>query len=97
MDINNHARRWKILVGWLCLMDVGYMFVGITFWQRTEVHPLYCGLCNEMGLGVWIGLLIDMHSLVVVIWGIYLIHGFVSRRYYLLAMGGYDAEQRIME
>ena len=88
-DVNKHAKAYKRLVGLVCITDVTYMFLAVMFWQRTSTHPLYCGLCERLNLGAWIGFVIDMHCAFVILWGVNLIYAFVTRRYYLLALGGF--------
>lgn len=46
--------------------------------------------------GLWIGVIVDLHCIFVIFWGINLIHAFITRRYYLLALGGYENEVRML-
>jgi hypothetical protein len=51
----------------------------------------------QMGLGWWIGILLIVHEIFLIVWGITLINAYVTRRYYLLALGGFEVEQRLIE
>ena len=88
-DVNKHVVALKRVIGMICFSDVFYMFLSVMFWQKTDTHPLYCGLCSYLHFGVWVGILIDIHCVFIIFWGVSLIHAFITRRYYLLALGGY--------
>lgn len=95
IDINKHHilyRRVIILIG---LIDAGYLFENVMFWSRDESHPIYCVLCKQIGLGAWIGLLFVFHFLLIAAWFFTLINSYIQRRYYLLAIGGFEAEQQL--
>ena len=61
IDINKHHVAYRRLVIVICLVDLAYLLMCITFWQKTQLHPVYCVLCVEIGLGAWIGLLLIPH------------------------------------
>lgn len=54
-------------------------------------------LCGQLGLGVWVGVLFILHEVFVIGWAVTLVEAYISRRYYLLGLGGYEVEQRILE
>lgn len=89
IDINKHHVAYRRTVIMLCLLVVAYMFMCVTFWQKTDYHPVYCTLCTQVGLGSWVGLVLVLHCIFLIAWGISLIHAYVTRRYYLLALGGF--------
>lgn len=89
IDINKHYVAYRRTVIMLCMVIVAYMFMCVTFWQRTDYHPVYCALCTQAGMGSWIGLILFIHCVFLIGWGITLIHAYVTRRYYLLALGGF--------
>lgn len=89
IDINKHYVAYRRTVLFLCLVIVSYMFMCVTFWQRTDYHPVFCTLCSQMGLSSWIGLALFLHCIFLIGWGVTLIHSYVTRRYYLLALGGF--------
>lgn len=68
---------------------ISYLFLGIMFWQKASIHPIYCALCGEMGLPLIVGMAIDIHFIVVLFWFISLIQMYISRKYYLIALGGF--------
>lgn len=61
IDINKHHVAYRRIVIAICLVDVGYMFMCVTFWQKTQYHPVYCVLCLQNGFGLWVGLLLVLH------------------------------------
>lgn len=69
----------------------------VTFWQKSEYHPVYCLVCEQWGWGLWVGLGFVLHEVVLIGWAATLINGYVRRRYYLLALGGFEVEQRILQ
>lgn len=89
IDINKHHVAYRRIVIFMLLVTTGYMFLSVTFWQKSEWHPIYCALCMENKYGLWLGLLIDLHCIFLIGWGIVLIHTYITRRYYLLALGGF--------
>ena len=97
IDINKHFVLYRRLVLLICFIDGSYLFACIIFWQRTPTHPIYCGLHEYFGIGVWVGILLIIHFIFALGWAISLIQSYVSRRYYLLALGGFEVEQRILE
>ncbi len=96
IDINKHHVAFRRTVITICMVDMGYMLMTITFWQKSEDHPVYCVLCLQYGFGRWIGILLALHCIFLIGWAITLIQSYVNRRYYLLAIGGFEAEQRIL-
>ena len=97
IDVNKHYLLYRRLVILICLVDGTYMFSCVIFWQKTRMHPIYCTLCEEWGLGSWVGLVLIFHFIFCLAWAVSLIHSYVNRRYYLLALGGFEVEQRILE
>lgn len=51
---------------------------------------MYCTMCLYLGLPVLIGIVFIVHFIVTLMVLITVIHGYVSRKYYLLALGGFD-------
>lgn len=84
-------RKIIALIG---LVETSYLFASILFWGKSSLHPGYCALCVYYGLSITIGIAIDIHWFMTFMSFINLLHGFVTRRYYLLALGGYEVEQR---
>lgn len=97
IDINLHHVLYRRLTIGICLVDVGYMLTCITFFQKTQTHPIYCLLCLQMGITSWVGLVLVLHEVFVIGWAVTLINAYVTRRYYLLALGGFEVEQRLAE
>ncbi len=95
IDINKHYLLFRRLVIAICLVDGSYLFACVIFWQRTSAHPIYCGLHEYFGLGLWVGIILTMHFVFSLAWAISLIQSYINRRYYLLALGGFEVEQRI--
>ena len=89
-DVNRYLVSLKRMIGLICFIDTTYLFLAIMFWQKSDLHPIYCGLCEYFHMGTWIGLIIDFHCIFIIIWCMNLIHAFVTRRYYLLAIGGFE-------
>lgn len=45
IDINKHHVAYRRIVIGLGVVDGAYMFMCVTFWQKTQVHPVYCAVC----------------------------------------------------
>lgn len=45
IDINLHHVLYKRAVICIGLLDSGYMFMTVTFWERSKTHPFYCWAC----------------------------------------------------
>lgn len=97
IDINLHYVRYRRLVMLVCFVDAAYMFACVIFWQKTPAHPMYCALHQHFGLGMWVGLAMAFHFIFCLAWAVSLIQAYINRRYYLLALGGFEVEQRILE
>ena len=85
----------KKLIGIVCFVEVFYLLFVVVFWQKAHVHPLYCAMCEVYGYPLLIGIVFVFHFIVSAGYAISLIHLFITRKYYLIALGGFDVEQRI--
>ena len=85
----------KRLIGLVCFVEVAYLLLVVVFWERSNVHPLYCAMCEEYNWPYMIGIVFVFHFILSGGFVISLIHLFVSRKYYLIALGGFEVEQRI--
>ena len=85
----------KRLIGMVCFVEVFYMLLVVVFWQKSHVHPLYCAMCEEFGYPFVIGLVFLVHFIASAGFVVSLIHLFITRKYYLIALGGFDVEQRL--
>jgi hypothetical protein len=66
-----------------------YFFLVFVFWTRSSMHPLYCFLCLRIGFPLAIGLVIVIHFIVSLLLFVQLLHNYISRKYYLIALGGF--------
>lgn len=97
IDINKHFVLYRRLVMFIGFVDASYLFAAIIFWQKTSQHPMYCALHEYFGIGMWVGIILSFHFIFCLFWVISLIQSYINRRYYLLALGGFEVEQRILE
>lgn len=67
------------------------------FWVKNEIHPFYCFLCVELGLSSIVGLFLTVHFIVSLFMYIQFLYGYINRKYYLLALGGFEVERRMVE
>ena len=72
-----------------------YLLLVVVFWSKSHVHPLYCAMCEEYNWPFMIGIVFVFHFILSAGFVISLIHLFVTRKYYLIALGGFEVEQRI--
>lgn len=89
IDINKHHAAYRRIVLVICIVDIGYLVMSLSFWQKTAYHPVYCALCVQMGISAWIGIIFIFHVLFMIAWAITLMNAYITRRYYLLALGGF--------
>jgi hypothetical protein len=85
----------KKLIGIVCFVEVFYLLLVVVFWQKAHVHPLYCAMCEEYGYSFLIGIVFVFHFIGSGGFVINLIHLFITRKYYLIALGGFEVEQRM--
>lgn len=85
----------KRLIGLVCIVQIAYLFLVVVFWQRAHIHPLYCAMCEEYKWPYAIGILFIFHFILSAGCLISLIHLFVTRKYYLIALGGFEVQQRM--
>lgn len=77
IDINRHFVAYRRTVISICLTDMAYMLMCITFWQKTNEHPVYCLLCGQWRFGAWIGILLVLHCIFLIGWAVTLIQAYV--------------------
>ena len=80
-------KRFLVIVS---AIEISYFFLAFMFWTKFEVHPLYCFLCQKLGLPIVIGIAIMVHFVVSLLFFIHFLHGFIKRKYYLMALGGFE-------
>lgn len=73
IDINKHHMAFRRVITSICLLDMAYLMMAVTFWEKNPSHPIYCLLCVELGLSAWIGLLLILHEVFVIGWAVTLI------------------------
>lgn len=81
----------------ISIIEISYFFLTFMFWVKTEIHPFYCFLCLKLGLSSIIGLALTAHFIVSLFTYIQFLYGYINRKYYLLALGGYEVERRMIE
>lgn len=79
----------KRMIGLICFVEIVYMLLVVVFWQRSHVHPIYCAMCEEYQWPYTIGIVFIFHFILSAGFVISLIHLFVTRKYYLIALGGF--------
>ncbi len=95
IDVIRFDSILKKLVGIVCGVEIFYLLLVIIFWQKSSIHPIYCAVCGEFDWPFLVGILFAFHFIFSAGFLINLIHLFVTRKYYLIALGGFDVEQRI--
>ncbi len=94
-DVVLYQNLIKRLTTLLCVIQIVYLLLVIIFWQRSTWHPIYCAMCQEFHLPYLIGIGYVIHFVFTLGILVTLIHGFVTRKYYLIALGGFEVEQRL--
>lgn len=79
----------KRMIGLICFVEIVYMLLVVVFWQRSHAHPIYCAMCEEYQWPYTIGIVFIFHFILSAGFVISLIHLFVTRKYYLIALGGF--------
>ena len=95
IDVVLHQNLIKRLIVLLCVIEIVYLLLVIIFWQKSSLHPIYCAMCMELHLPYLIGIGYALHFVFTLGILVTLIHGFVTRKYYLIALGGFEVEQRL--
>jgi hypothetical protein len=70
-------------------VEIFYLLLVVVFWQKSHIHPLYCAVCQEYGYPFFIGIIFVFHFIGSAGFVISLIHLFITRKYYLIALGGF--------
>lgn len=89
IDVVKFDKTIKKLIGIICFIHTAYLLLVITFWSRSQLHPIYCAICGYFGLPFVIGILFIIHFILTAGIVISLIHLYVTRKYYLIALGGF--------
>ena len=89
VDVVKFDSSIKRLIGIICFIQIIYMFLVVVFWQKSHIHPIYCAVCEEFKWPFIIGIAFIIHFIISAGIAISLIHLFVSRKYYLIALGGF--------
>lgn len=78
------------------LILISYFFMAFMFWSRSNIHPFYCFLVTNLGLPVLLGAIFIIHFVATLLIFIHFLHGYITRKYYLIALGGFEVEQRLI-
>jgi|JI9StandDraft_1071089.scaffolds.fasta_scaffold581551_1 hypothetical protein len=70
--------------------------VAFVYWTKSDLHPVYCYLVNMLGMPSLLGIIFILHFIASLILYIQCLHEYITRKYYLLALGGFDVEQRLI-
>lgn len=76
-------------------IEILYFFVMFMFLVKTELHPIYCFLCIQLGISPLIGILLIAHFIVSLFMYVQFLYKYINRKYYLLALGGFEVEVRL--
>ena len=87
-------RRYLFIVS---AIEISYFFLAFMFWVRTELHPLYCFFCLKLGMSPAVGVVLFLHFVASLLVYIQFLYCYINRKYYLLALGGFEVEQRILK
>lgn len=74
----------------IAIVTFSYLFASIMYWGAKDIHPIYCALYEVFGLPFGIGIVICLHCAACICALAQLVHAFVTRRFYLLAIGGIE-------
>lgn len=97
IDIVKYDKSLKRYIGFAIGIEVSYFFLAFMFWTRAAIHPLYCYLCLDLGLPIYIGIAIVLHFIVSMLVFVQFLHRYITRKYYLIALGGFEVELRITQ
>jgi hypothetical protein len=67
------------------------------FWTKSPLHPLYCFVVGALGLPFPVGIIFTLHFISTLLLYIQFLYGFITRKYYLMALGGFHVEQRFIQ
>ena len=96
VDTVKYSPQIRRLVGVIIVIDLVYFFLAFTFWTKSEVHPLYCLLCHRLDFSPGIGALLLLHFIIALFFFIQLLYAYIKRKYYLISLGGFALEQRLL-
>lgn len=78
-------------------VEMSYFMLAFMFWAKSDMHPLYCFVVDTLNWPFPIGSLFLIQFIFSLLVFIQCLHGFITRKYYLLALGGYEVEQRLIQ
>lgn len=87
-------RRYLFIVS---VIEISYFFLAFMFWVKTELHPMYCFFCVKLGMSAVVGVVLILHFVASLLIYIQFLYCYINRKYYLLALGGFEVEQRIIQ
>ena len=96
VDTLKHEHLIRRFVGIVIIIDILYFFLAFTFWMKSEYHPLYCFLCHRIGLSPLIGVFLLIHFFIALAFFIQFLYAYIKRKYYLISLGGFTVEQRLL-
>jgi hypothetical protein len=89
IDVEKQDLKIKRLITLISIIQVFYLLLTVVFWQKTNYHPIYCALCIEYHLSLLVGIGLIIHFCITLGILVTLINAFISRKYYLIALGGF--------
>ena len=89
MDLLKYSRTVKRYIIAVAAIQISYFIMAFMYWTKSELHPFYNFVTQVLHLHVAVGTIFLIHFFVSLMFFIQLLHGYIARKYYLLALGGY--------
>lgn len=96
IDVVRYDIWIKRAIGLVSAIEVSYIMLAFLFWSKSTYHPFYCFHCEVLSLPFYTGLLFTLHFIATLFLFIQFLHDYITRKYYLLALGGFEVELRLI-
>lgn len=97
MNVVKYDKILKRYIFAISVIEISFFLLAFMYWTKSDMHPLYCFVVENLGLPFPIGGLFMVQFIFSLLVYIQFLHGFITRKYYLLAMGGFEVEQRLIQ
>ena len=86
--VSQEKRLFKYLVI-VSIIEISYFLVAFLFWTKSDLNPIYCFMIQVLRLHFLVGSIFIFHFIASLLLYVQVLHGFITRKYYLLALGGF--------
>ena len=97
MNVVKYDKVLKRYIFAISAIEISFFLLAFMFWTKSDMHPLYCFVVGALGLPYPLGAIFLLQFIFSLLVYIQFLHEFITRKYYLLAMGGYEVEQRLIQ